>query len=143
MKLTEELSKYRSILNEDCKFCGKPVTLIPSAAERARKSGEHPSHFKALFPNHAECEIASRSKDSIDAARQRVLRDKKSEVILKNKPVKEETTYDHQQHDDQNYTRGWNAAIDAAIMMFSEYQAYDELSPEMVVSTLHSLKTGE
>ena len=50
----------------NCTLCGKPVVLVPSAAERARKHGESAAYYTRLFPTHAECELAKRSKDTSD-----------------------------------------------------------------------------
>lgn len=44
-------------------FCGKPVTLFPSASERARKFGGTPQDYIKLFPNHADCVIKKRQQD--------------------------------------------------------------------------------
>lgn len=53
-----------------CQYCGKPVVLVPSAAERSRKYGDHPpSYYRALFTNHYECEVRNRSEQAIEAMR--------------------------------------------------------------------------
>jgi hypothetical protein len=49
-----------------CKYCGKPVVLVPSAKERAANYGKSPGYYTMLFPNHQECEAANRD----EAARQ-------------------------------------------------------------------------
>jgi hypothetical protein len=51
----------------NCTICGKPITLIPSADERARKYGGKPSDYTALFTAHPVCAVAKRSQESIDA----------------------------------------------------------------------------
>lgn len=38
-----------------CCYCGKAIRLIPSAEERARKYGESPAFYTALFRSHEEC----------------------------------------------------------------------------------------
>lgn len=40
-----------------CTLCGKPITLNPSAEERARKSGNSPDYYRKLFTTHSECQI--------------------------------------------------------------------------------------
>ena len=66
------LDQYHNSLNAEnvteskCKFCHKPVELIPSAAARAKKHGGSPSDYTNLFPNHAECELANRKKGDSD-----------------------------------------------------------------------------
>lgn len=47
-----------------CPHCDKPIILQPSAAERARKSGETPQYYRDLFPAHASCEVEARSRAS-------------------------------------------------------------------------------
>ena len=50
-----------------CTICNKPVTLVPSAAERAKKYGDHPAaYYTRLFPDHTSCVLAKRKAD--DAA---------------------------------------------------------------------------
>jgi hypothetical protein len=46
----------------NCSFCGKPVVLVPSAAERAKHLGKSASYYTALFPNHTDCLIRHRNK---------------------------------------------------------------------------------
>lgn len=48
----------------NCTICKKPVVLIPSATERAKKHGGKPSDYTALFTEHAECLIEKRSRES-------------------------------------------------------------------------------
>lgn len=40
-----------------CKYCGKKVVLVPTAAERAKSdvTGKSAQYYTDLFPNHAEC----------------------------------------------------------------------------------------
>lgn len=49
----------------NCSICGKPVVLIPSAAERAKKNGGKPEDYIKLFPHHAECYVKQRSAESV------------------------------------------------------------------------------
>jgi uncharacterized protein with PIN domain len=41
--------------NMNCLLCGKPITLVPSAAERAKKYGKTADHYDKLFTTHSEC----------------------------------------------------------------------------------------
>lgn len=47
-----------------CTECGLPITLIPSAIERAAKdiAGNPPSFYTKLFTIHAQCQIDKRNK---------------------------------------------------------------------------------
>jgi hypothetical protein len=47
-----------------CSICGKPVILIPSAEERAKKYGGKPSDYTKLFTAHSECQIAKRNAET-------------------------------------------------------------------------------
>jgi DNA-binding ferritin-like protein len=49
----------------DCTICGKPITLVPSAAERAKKYGGKPSDYTKLFTAHSTCEVEKRSAASV------------------------------------------------------------------------------
>lgn len=44
----------------NCKHCGKPVVLVPSAAERAKKFGGKASDYTKLFPYHTACQLELR-----------------------------------------------------------------------------------
>jgi DNA-binding ferritin-like protein len=44
----------------NCTICHKPITLNPSAAERARKFGGKPSDYTQLFTEHSTCTLAKR-----------------------------------------------------------------------------------
>ena len=50
---------------KNCTICGKPITLYPSAFERARKFGGNPSDYTAICTEHASCVIAKRSADTL------------------------------------------------------------------------------
>lgn len=50
----------------NCTVCHQPVTLHPSAAERAAKYGGSASDYVRLFPMHADCVIRERSKPMKD-----------------------------------------------------------------------------
>lgn len=45
----------------NCTICEKPVTLSPSAAERAKKYGGKASDYTKLFPQHSQCVIDKRN----------------------------------------------------------------------------------
>lgn len=45
----------------NCTVCGKPIILIPSATERAKKFGGKASDYTKLFTTHADC--AMRAND--------------------------------------------------------------------------------
>lgn len=47
-----------------CTICGKPVVLIPSAAERAEKYGGKPSDYTKLFSTHADCALKKREQET-------------------------------------------------------------------------------
>lgn len=48
----------------NCTICDKPIILIPSAAERARKNGGKPSDYIAMFTEHSACALAKRKADT-------------------------------------------------------------------------------
>jgi hypothetical protein len=47
-----------------CRICGKPIGLVPSAKERAKKWGGRPSDYSRLFANHADCATQKRNQDT-------------------------------------------------------------------------------
>lgn len=53
----------------NCTICGKPIVLMPSAAERARRHGGKPSDYTAMFTTHSHCAIAKRTQEAIDTMR--------------------------------------------------------------------------
>lgn len=53
----------------NCTICGKPVVLVPSAAERARKYGGKPSDYTRLFTEHAACAVDKREADTMELMR--------------------------------------------------------------------------
>ena len=48
----------------NCTICHKPVVLVPSATERAKRYGGTPSDYTRLFPAHSACELAKRAADT-------------------------------------------------------------------------------
>ena len=53
----------------NCNICGKPVVLVPSAAERARKSDKPASYYTGLFPTHASCAVKKRTEEAKELMR--------------------------------------------------------------------------
>jgi hypothetical protein len=54
----------------NCTHCGKPIVLVPSAAERAAKdSGRPASYYTRLFTAHAECQIKARNESTLELIR--------------------------------------------------------------------------
>jgi hypothetical protein len=47
-----------------CTHCNKPIVLIPSAQERAKKDvcGNAAAYYTSLFTIHAECQLKLRSQ---------------------------------------------------------------------------------
>ena len=52
-----------------CSLCGKPITLVPSAEERSRKTGQPADLFRRLFTQHSACTLAKRKQDTLDLIR--------------------------------------------------------------------------
>lgn len=50
----------------NCTYCNKPIILVPSAQERARKGGGKPSDYTKLFTMHADCQVKSRNEATSD-----------------------------------------------------------------------------
>ncbi len=67
----------------NCKICGKPIVLIPSANERAKKFGGSPSDYINMFDTHADCLIAKRSNESVELMRKLVKEQKAAEVVYR------------------------------------------------------------
>lgn len=44
----------------NCTICGRPIVLVPSAAERAARYGGKPSDYTALFTTHPDCAVEKR-----------------------------------------------------------------------------------
>lgn len=49
----------------NCTICSKPITLVPSAAERAKKYGGTPGDYTRLFAEHTECALAKREREAV------------------------------------------------------------------------------
>ena len=48
----------------NCTICNKPIILIPSAKERAKKFGGKPSDYTRLFTTHSQCALNKRKNDT-------------------------------------------------------------------------------
>ena len=64
-----------------CSICRKPVVLVPSAAERARKFGGAPSDYTARFPDHASC-VIERNKAETVALMRRIVAVAAAKVVV-------------------------------------------------------------
>lgn len=53
----------------NCTICGKPVVLVPSAAERAAKTGETAAFYTRLFTSHSDCFLAKRRRETSELMR--------------------------------------------------------------------------
>ena len=51
-------------MSKDCTVCGEPVTLVPSAKERARKFGGKPEDYTAIFTRHTSCALKKRAESA-------------------------------------------------------------------------------
>jgi hypothetical protein len=54
-------------MNHICKYCDKPVILVPSAYARAKKFGKTAQYYKDLFPNHSDCVVTNREQQTKEA----------------------------------------------------------------------------
>lgn len=54
---------------KNCTICQKPITLVPSANERAKKYNGEPSDYTNLFTEHSECALAKRKRDTDELMR--------------------------------------------------------------------------
>lgn len=45
-----------------CTICQKPIVLIPSAQERAKRFGGNATYYESLFTQHPECAVEKRSQ---------------------------------------------------------------------------------
>lgn len=53
----------------NCLHCHRPVVLVPSATERARKFGGEPKDYTNLFQYHTACTLELRAKGVADLMR--------------------------------------------------------------------------
>ena len=47
----------------NCTICGRPIVLVPSAEERARKLGGKPGYYVNLFISHSDCALEKRDRE--------------------------------------------------------------------------------
>jgi len=52
-----------------CTICHRPIVLVPSAAERARRYGGKAEDYIRLFDQHPACTVAKRSQQASETAR--------------------------------------------------------------------------
>jgi tRNA U54 and U55 pseudouridine synthase Pus10 len=57
---SEGRSKGAEAMN--CKICGEPIKLVPSAQERAKTYGKTPEYYTNLFTTHSWCELHKREE---------------------------------------------------------------------------------
>ena len=48
----------------NCTICGKKITLVPSAKERADKYGGKPADYTKLFTEHTQCVLDKREAET-------------------------------------------------------------------------------
>jgi hypothetical protein len=53
----------------NCTICGKKITLVPSAKERADKYGGKPSDYTKLFTQHSACALDKRERETLELMR--------------------------------------------------------------------------
>jgi len=53
-----------------CTICGKPIVLVPSADERAKKYSGKASDYTKLFTTHSECTLAKNKKETLELMRE-------------------------------------------------------------------------
>lgn len=54
-----------------CKYCLKPIELIPSATVRAKRFGGKPEDYRNMFDSHASCFVWNRSREDRDLMRKK------------------------------------------------------------------------
>jgi len=47
-----------------CTICGKPIKLVPSAEERAKKGFGTVQYYRSLFTTHPECALKKRADEA-------------------------------------------------------------------------------
>jgi hypothetical protein len=73
----------------DCKLCGKPIVLSPSAAHRAAKYGGEPEDYTKLFTVHSECAKSQNEAELLELLMRRREQVKANRVVLKSTPTEE------------------------------------------------------
>jgi len=63
---SNELKPNTESLTMNCSICGKPIVLVPSAAERAKKdvTGKTAAYYTSLFTSHSNCSLAKNCADT-------------------------------------------------------------------------------
>lgn len=61
---------------KNCKHCGTPIVLTPTAKERAVRYGGSPSDYTNMFTEHSACLMVLRNADvwSVEALRTLITR---------------------------------------------------------------------
>ena len=49
-----------------CTVCHRPVVLVPSAQERAKKYGKSAEYYTKLFPQHSSCTLEKRKRETAE-----------------------------------------------------------------------------
>ena len=70
-ELLAEAYEQVRIKESNCTICGKPVTLSPSAKERAKKAGGKPSDYTKIFTAHADCQLKKRKEGTSELIKRR------------------------------------------------------------------------
>lgn len=52
-----------------CTICGKPIVLVPSAEERAKKGFGTAQYYRSLFTTHDDCFLAKRAEETLELIR--------------------------------------------------------------------------
>jgi hypothetical protein len=65
----------------NCTICGKPIVLIPSASERARKHGGTAESYTRLFTEHAQCTIDKRNRETSELIARRNMESFASQIV--------------------------------------------------------------
>ena len=66
----------------NCSICQKPITLSPSASERAAKdvTSKSAAYYTSLFRTHVDCEMEKRKRDTL-ALMQRITKITKEQKL--------------------------------------------------------------
>ena len=65
----------------DCTICKKPIVLVPSAEERAKKFGGTPAFYTRLFTEHAACVLTRRATETSELIYRSGRRNRKGEIM--------------------------------------------------------------
>ena len=53
----------------NCRICGKPIVLVPSARKREARYGGRPQNYTVLFREHTECALLKRERETAELMR--------------------------------------------------------------------------